>query len=475
MPHQHHIHKMIPREDHRIRNVEPESQDPVVVSVIYVTASKTFDGPVGGYMTLSASGDADLVPPVIAESTSAIQSTQVQQSKQDSGSPKSSALQAQHLSSSEPTQIPSSTPKVINAAASSSPGFSTKLVEPSVDSSAAKSHSIVSSSSRETSSAVSSFIDQSATSGPVISTLAPVSTNKSHGVSGGAAAGLAIGILVIIGALVTLLLCFRRKKSAKKSYEKADNEKAPTSIRSGVERVPSAHSTRTTASAPRLSLRPVTQFLPDLGGRGRSGNAGATTGGPTDSTLNVPNENFSEKAVPSGQGSDPTNPFGVHAEVAEGNMQPTLTNQPTNPFGNHAETVHDPRLVEPPPVQAPAPLRVRTPTPDPASVNGVVAAAIAGGARDERYRVPNQLNVSPARSTSPTLSVAGTEFSTTSVSPSQVANSPPFGNVHRIQLDFKPSMDDELGLQAGQLVRLLHEYDDGWVSFFLSSVSIRNC
>lgn len=45
-------------------------------------------------------------------------------------------------------------------------------------------------------------------------------------------------------------------------------------------------------------------------------------------------------------------------------------------------------------------------------------------------------------------------------------NSPPGpgqNNVHRIQLDFKPSMDDELELRAGSLVRMLHEYDDGWV------------
>jgi len=35
-------------------------------------------------------------------------------------------------------------------------------------------------------------------------------------------------------------------------------------------------------------------------------------------------------------------------------------------------------------------------------------------------------------------------------------------NVHRVQLDFKPSMDDEMELRAGQLVRLIHEYDDGW-------------
>jgi hypothetical protein len=43
---------------------------------------------------------------------------------------------------------------------------------------------------------------------------------------------------------------------------------------------------------------------------------------------------------------------------------------------------------------------------------------------------------------------------------------PPPGpnNVHRVQLDFKPSMSDELELKAGTLVRMLHEYDDGWVS-----------
>lgn len=36
--------------------------------------------------------------------------------------------------------------------------------------------------------------------------------------------------------------------------------------------------------------------------------------------------------------------------------------------------------------------------------------------------------------------------------------------VHRVQLDFKPTLEDEMGLNAGDLVRLLHEYDDGWVS-----------
>ena len=74
-------------------------------------------------------------------------------------------------------------------------------------------------------------------------------------------------------------------------------------------------------------------------------------------------------------------------------------------------------------------------------------------------------------------SPAGTEFSFHSVSPDQApgpssgaaaiaaAGGPPTSTVHRVQLDFRPTLEDEMGLRAGQLVRLLHEYDDGWVSF----------
>lgn len=44
------------------------------------------------------------------------------------------------------------------------------------------------------------------------------------------------------------------------------------------------------------------------------------------------------------------------------------------------------------------------------------------------------------------------------------AAAPKPSNVHRVHLEFKPSMDDELELRPGQVVRMLHEYDDGWVS-----------
>jgi len=55
-------------------------------------------------------------------------------------------------------------------------------------------------------------------------------------------------------------------------------------------------------------------------------------------------------------------------------------------------------------------------------------------------------------------------------SPSGAASS----NVHRVQLDFKPSMDDELELKSGQIIRMLHEYDDGWVRICMPPHSFTN-
>ena len=150
-------------------------------------------------------------------------------------------------------------------------------------------------------------------------------------------------------------------------------------------------------------------------------------------------------------------------------------NNPANPFGNQAEVNRQlansgPDMNTPPIV--PAPLSVRSPSPVSQSsigpgtmaVGGVAAAGAMAGHRGD---APKPLNLSPNRAASPAPgqpSPAGTEFSMTSVSAGALANGPPPSNVHRVQMDFKPSMDDELGLRAGQLVRLLHEYDDGWVS-----------
>lgn len=44
------------------------------------------------------------------------------------------------------------------------------------------------------------------------------------------------------------------------------------------------------------------------------------------------------------------------------------------------------------------------------------------------------------------------------------AGGPADSSVHRVHLDFTPTLEDEMELHRGQVVRLLHEYDDGWVS-----------
>lgn len=97
--------------------------------------------------------------------------------------------------------------------------------------------------------------------------------------------------------------------------------------------------------------------------------------------------------------------------------------------------------------------------------------------RKENVPAPLDLTLPPKFSAVPP-SPANTEFSMHEVDPDHspvpsasaaaiaAAGGPANSTVHRVQLDFKPTLDDEMGLQAGQLVRLLHEYDDGWVSAF---------
>ena len=283
---------------------------------------------------------------------------------------------------------------------------------------------------------------------------------------------MALGILLGIGALLALaFFCYRRKKqNVNQSYEKHDDEKAQSSIVNegglvGLNRAPSARSARGTSTAPQLSLRPVTEFSPDLAAQKARINALAAVGGPARAQVN-----------------DPANPFANHAEMSEKSALSTRPASPTDPFGNHAQmdapTAYEPiaHLAE-----VPAPLRVRTPTPEgaAAAVGGAAAgaeiAAIAGGAGHKDTLKP--LNLSPNRPTTnssdrPVPSPTGTEFSMNSISTSAAANGPPPTNVHRIQLDFKPSMEDELELRAGQLVRLLHEYDDGWVSVHMCDLYV---
>lgn len=307
------------------------------------------------------------------------------------------------------------------------------------------------------------------------------------GMSTGAKAGLALGLLILVGALLTgVLLLYRRKKkqemAASKDNEKIDLNDAPRPLppqmHSGATPVialaaaPSIRTNRTTSTAPRLSLRPVTEFDPafieqrksagnllnvtaaagpappskdrDLPDRPRSAweRPGAASAAPAENPFNDPH-------------SPAVNPFGNDAALdpnqaqipnSPPNASPLHSTQPSADFANPAVAIaaaDTANALAPPSRDFPAP----------PSIHGASDGVPASPAWTEDFPA------SPGPAPAGPLPVAGAIVGGRPTSPSS-----PVDNVHRVQLDFKPSMQDELGLHAGQLVRMLHEYDDGWVS-----------
>ena len=468
-----------------------------VVQYIYKTAAKTFDGPVGGYMTVAApaettpsadsssnsNNDDDSNTDSISDTQEQAQQQAAQQSAEQAAEASASsaavseaiakAMATQQEAVAQTTVAPTSTeakaeatptPEKTEAAVKDTTTSSSKKATEATKSPAAA----ATSSQAAVSSPTSSFIESTASSMPSSSHTAAASTGSSGGLSSGGKAGLAIGILLLIGFICGgLFFCYRRKKHREaEAYAKADDEKS--AYAGGLNRSNTMTSTRTTATAPRLSLRPVTQFLPDLAAKGKAANAAGAAGAAGGAAGGM--------AMASKSQNDPANPFGNHAAVQssqnpsdeEKSILPIQGNSAENPFADNAAVTG----TVPASADAPAPLRIRTPTPEAAAaVAGAGAGALGIGAfaaakHNERNNAPKALNLAPNRSVSPAgASPAVSEFSQTPVSPGVMANGPPPSNVHRIQLDFKPSMDDEISLRAGQLVRLLHEYDDGWVSY----------
>jgi hypothetical protein len=240
------------------------------------------------------------------------------------------------------------------------------------------------------------------------------------------------------------LFFFKKRKDAMKG-DRLDDEK--TEVFAGAGR---AASTRTTATAPRLSLRPVTQFLPNLGVDHQSrGNVLAMA-----------------TQAPASNQQGPTH---------------SPDSNRINPFGTHAETIDADNARGPPVVTSVGPGGVVVTD----ATRGATADAVglARGA-SKRENQPKQIDFtkspfkrpsSPARSEfSISSEPAGTFSQTPQGAAIAAAGGPANSSVHRVQLDFKPSMDDELELRAGQLIRLLHEYDDGWVRKILSVICITN-
>ncbi|KAI1759426.1 hypothetical protein GGR53DRAFT_148566 [Hypoxylon sp. FL1150] len=450
-----------------------EREPATVYLTVYQTMSATFDGPIAGYSTLGQTAD-DAKTEVAATTTQEAQAqttadTNTKEAETTTNTADATA-KAVDTTSAAAAQVENTSP--VSAAetttadeiSSTLPGEITATS--SIDLSEHSTLVIATSSPTtlvQTTKKLATSEAASATSAAASASSTATSDSSSSDTSSAAKAGIAIGVLggvLVVGLLIFFLFSKRRKQMEKQRKQDDEKINGPMSGRPA-----SLLSTRTSATAPQLSVRPVTQFMPNFGERRSSKGAALTLATAAASANNAENTPGSPWERPTtSHANNPQNPFGNNAERA---YTPNTDRQPTNPFDNPENVVGVAQTTNSPPKASPI---------SEATAAGAVAGAAATGAAVTRQAstrknapVPLDLTIPPAPP-----SPAGTEFSVHSVAPGQSpgpsrsaaaiadAGGPASSAVHRVQLDFTPTLEDEMGLRAGQLVRLLHEYDDGW-------------
>ncbi|KAK9778598.1 hypothetical protein AB5N19_10426 [Seiridium cardinale] len=440
-----------------------------VYATVYTTLTPTFTGEIGGYST-QVSDDAQQT------TTAAVQATTTKEAETEATEPTSTAAAA--TTEADDTELPESVVPTTTANLSSDTTLAI-----------ASSHSATSTKGSTatgiTASAAVAAAASSSASSSATSTASSSTDSSSSGDNSGAKAGIAFGVLgglLVFGLLAWFLFNKRRKQMQQQA---SDNEKINGAMGGAavLDHRSSVQTTRTTATAPRLSLRPVTQFMPNFGERRSS--KGAAMALAMGSANNHPQSRRPVAASPmdrpsTSQSNHQENPFGNNAErldaVSERSVPaPGMDAQPVNPFNAPENVVGVAQTTDSPPGSSPI-----------ATAAAAGAGAIAGTAltrkQSTRRDAPHTLDLTKTNNAAHALgpvpsipaSPAGTEFSMTEVDPGQApapsssaaaiaaAGGPPQSTVHRVQLDFNPTLDDEIGLKAGQLVRMLHEYDDGW-------------
>ena len=434
MPHDHRRSHVAHRHlQDTMKNLEVRQPDvATVVSIVYVTASKTFSGPA----ILITDG------PVMTN-----------------GSPVQTSVD------SETTSEAKSHEKASDASANK---YTSTVISSSLDESSTAAPSSASQSSQGSQLLIASSTLSASAVAATSATATPTPT-PSRGMSEGAKAGLALGILIAIAAVLALVLLFYHKKKKNMQHQELDDEKG--SINNGV--AASIRTARTISTAPRLSLRPVTQFSPNLADNRKSaGNTLEMVAAPAANSHSDSRGFLTPAAQPSSawerpgaanNANDPANPFGNHAEPVEPASAPTTPEPTPAPATNTAAESElsplsgNPVVAEAPPVAAAivSPLAspvVRKDVPEPLSLKPDMSVPMAMPSPAWTDDIP--ASPGPAPTGPPPIAATGG----VAAGPAPVPN-----NVHRVQLDFKPSMNDELELRAGELVRMLHEYDDGWV------------
>lgn len=427
--------------------------------------AQTFSGPVAGYSTVGQAKDTPTQrpPPPASTPTSKPEpkTTSVEEKKQPTTTKERTEKSSMPTVIRESNTLTSVDSVIAKATADPSMSRSTTLG----DSELSSTLGVPSSSST----ADSSTSDKGGDQGP----------------SAGAKAGIAFGVLggLLLVGLLVFFLVNRRRKAAAEREQIDDDEKFHAAVAPSASPFEPASVSRADPKAPRISLRPVTQFLPNWNGldnKRSSKGAGMMLGA----------------GAAGAAGGASARAVGGSAWERPGTSQST---NPANPFGNQAERVPSPIREErnydrsgPSPVSGPVtPVSGSPPRPeDPLTAIGpvIAAAAVAGTAAaagaatglarktSMRHGGPKNVDLTLPPPPGPMPpSPAGTEFSVSSMPPGTAApasngaaaiaaaGGPQNSAVHRVQLDFQPTLEDEMGLKAGELVRLLHEYDDGWV------------
>ena len=272
--------------------------------------------------------------------------------------------------------------------------------------------------------------------------------------SGGAKTGLAIGILLAVALVAAGALFFYSKK--KKEGDESETQDREKNGFAALRDEPAPKPTpapNSTATAPFLDLRPMSRLMPE---RLSQGNPLAMFGVKSAAPAIGAARGLSPQQNGSAGGSRP----GAMNEKAENPFQ-----DPQNPFGDeHAHAVSTASGAVPAPgPNVPAPLKIRTPQKTELAAGAASAAVVGAGAAVAGAAAAAASHSGPA---SPE-STHSTAMSDAAAAAGAIPGGPQ-NNVHRVQLDFKPSMDDEIELRNGQLVRILHEYDDGWVKNIIS-------
>ncbi|KAF4513625.1 hypothetical protein G6O67_000873 [Ophiocordyceps sinensis] len=414
-----------------------------VVHIVYKTLAPTFKGPIAGYSTLFE--DDNVPPPTAAPRAPPAAQTPspdpapfpAPSAAPEAASFDSESAKSPNRSSSARTSA-SSRPGLSNTfrAVLGSPVTGQPLMPIATDRVA-----LLPSPSRHSASGSAADMEMSSKG----------SADASSGSSPGVKTGIAFGVLggVIAVVLLAYFLFNRRRKQAAARIRLDDGDEK---IHSGYNAGSNPYETpsmRGDDKAPRISLRPIGQFTPvglgtswDRPSTSRSGNSANPFGIQSD---RVPSTIAEEQSTRSNSSSPAT--------LFESGRAPG------SPFSQDALDINGRA------VAAGAALGVATGT---------------GLSRKTSMRKdgPNNVDLTLPRrnmwaSHSPP-SPAGTEFSMSSVPAGsappvtngamaiEAAGGPANSGVHRVELEFKPTLADEMELRIGDLVRLLRKYDDGW-------------